>query len=92
MTIISRASSTSSTSSKYSNKQSLELLEANMLLAPKLLPNKPSAAYEINGLEKVYEWEGWTRLNAWQKKMRRGGFGGMKVQRKVVRSSISDFD
>ena len=89
---LSRNSSTASSSSKYSNKQSLELLEANLLLAPRLVPNKSSAKYEINGLEKVCEWEGWTKLNAWQKKMRRGGFGGTKVSRKMVRSSISDLD
>ena len=45
-----------------------------------------------SALSRVVEWKGWARLNSWQKKVRRGGFGGQKVRRKAVRSSISDVD
>ena len=73
-------------SSTYSNEKTLAILESALLFAHKPLPPTPTKMMA----QKVAEWEGWTKMNKWYKKIIRGGYGGEKVRRKVVRSSITD--
>lgn len=80
------SSTGSSATNTYSNGKTLAILES----APHL-PHKPLPPTRTEMMvKKVAEWDGWTRMNKWQKKIIRGDFGGDKVRRKIVRSSITD--
>lgn len=80
------SSTGSSATSTYSNEKTLAILESAPLILYKALPPTPREMM----VKKVARWGGWTRMNNWRKKIIRGGFGGEKVRRKVIRSSITD--
>ena len=82
----SSSTTSSSSSSTYSNEKTLAILESAPRHAYKPLPPTPTEMM----VKKVTEWKGWSKMNKWQKKIMRGGFGGERVRRKVIRSSITD--
>ena len=61
----------SSATSTYSNEKTLAILESAPLLPHKPLPPTPTEMM----VKKVTEWEGWTKMNKWQKKIMRGNYG-----------------
>ena len=82
----SSPTSSSSSSSTYSNEKTLAIFDSVPLLTYKPLPPTPTEMM----VKKVKEWDGWTKMNKWQKKIMRGGLRGEKVSRKVTRRSIPD--